>query len=219
MRFSRNHPAISPAEQEKLNRSHVLVLGCGGLGGAIIENLVRLGVGHITAVDGDSFDETNLNRQILSTGETLGMNKALAAKARARSINPDVDFRAVEGFFTEANGAALLEGIDLVMDALDSVPARLTLEKLCAGKGLSIVHGAVQGWIAQVAVVTPGSGLLTRLYEGKSGSDDLSCLAFTCAFCAALQCAEAAKLLCGRKVESGLLLVDLRSMDFETIDI
>lgn len=216
MRHSRNHPAISEAQQEKLKNSHVLVLGCGGLGGNIIENLVRLGAGHITAVDGDIFDESNLNRQILAIGETLGMNKALAAKKRARSIDPGIDFRAVEEFFTEANGHALLEGVDLVMDALDSIPARLLLEKLCAEKGVSIVHGAVQGWMAQVAVVRPGSGLLTRLYEGKGGGDK-SCLAFTPAFCAALQCAEAVKLLCGHEAESSLLLADLRGMDFETL--
>ena len=64
-RYSRNLPALSRQEQELLHKKRVLVAGCGGLGGYITENLLRLGIGHITAVDGDSFDVSNLNRQLL----------------------------------------------------------------------------------------------------------------------------------------------------------
>ena len=83
LRYSRNIPAISPEEQAALKDKKVLVLGCGGLGGYIIENLLRMGVGAITAVDGDSFDESNLNRQLLAAEKTLGINKAIAAAQRA----------------------------------------------------------------------------------------------------------------------------------------
>lgn len=219
--FLRNIPAISKAQQQLLQDKHVLVLGCGGLGGTIIENLVRLGVGRITAVDGDRFEESNLNRQLLSTHDSLGLNKAFAAKLRAESINPNIRFFAIGDFFCEENAASLLDGKDIVMDALDSISARLTLEKHCAEKRLPIVHGAVQGWTAQVAVIRPGSGLLSRLYDRKTEGGDKSCLAFTPAFCAALQCSEAVKLLCGVKPEpeNSLLIADLRHMDFEKVNI
>ncbi|MBR6653298.1 MAG: ThiF family adenylyltransferase, partial [Oscillospiraceae bacterium] len=90
LRYSRNIPAISPEEQDTLKGKKVLVLGCGGLGGYIIENLLRMGVGAITAVDGDSFDESNLNRQLLATEKTLGTNKAIAAAQRANAVNSQV---------------------------------------------------------------------------------------------------------------------------------
>ena len=75
-RYERNFPAITEAEQEKLKNSRVFVAGCGGLGGYILEFLVRIGIGHITACDGDVFAPSNLNRQLLSTVPLLGVSKA-----------------------------------------------------------------------------------------------------------------------------------------------
>lgn len=71
-RHSRNIPSLSIEEMEKLSGSRVLVAGCGGLGGNIIEQLARAGVGSLTVVDGDVFEESNLNRQLLSTSEKIG---------------------------------------------------------------------------------------------------------------------------------------------------
>ena len=77
-RYNRNRMTLSPAENQKLREQKVCVIGCGGLGGFIIEELGRLGVGTITAVDGDVFDPTNLNRQLLSTETLIGQGKAEA---------------------------------------------------------------------------------------------------------------------------------------------
>ena len=85
-RHSRNIPALSEADMEKLTGSKVLVVGCGGLGGNIIEYLARAGVGALKVVDGDVFEESNLNRQILSTSENIGKKKALAAAERVRAV-------------------------------------------------------------------------------------------------------------------------------------
>ena len=94
-RFKRNIGALTEEECLILNSKKVFVAGCGGLGGYIIEYLTRLGIGEIIACDGDSFDETNLNRQLLSTEANLGKNKALAAKERAKSINSSINFTSV----------------------------------------------------------------------------------------------------------------------------
>ena len=95
-RYERNIPAVSPEEQETLSGKRVLVAGCGGLGGYIIEYLVRMGVGELTVADGDVFEPSNLNRQLLSGSDTLGRGKAAAAAARARNVNPSVKVTAVE---------------------------------------------------------------------------------------------------------------------------
>ena len=214
-RFSRNLPALTAAEQQSLAEKHVLILGCGGLGGFLSEYLVRLGVGEITAADPDRFEESNLNRQLLATTAVLGGSKAQAAKQRAEEINPAVRFHAAEAAFCRENAAELLAGKDLVLDALDTAADRLLLEDACAEAGVIIVHGAVHGWTAQVAVVTPGNGLLHRLYRAESADVDKSCLVFTPAWCAAVQAAEAAKLLTGRAPALGnqLLVADLMTLD------
>ncbi len=79
-RYDRNIKTLSLEENEKLKDFKVCVIGCGGLGGYIIEMLGRIGVGYITAVDGDNFSESNLNRQIISSDLNLGKNKAIEAK-------------------------------------------------------------------------------------------------------------------------------------------
>ena len=214
-RYLRNLPAISAQEQRLLRDRRVLVVGCGGLGGYLIEYLARLGVGRLTTVDGDCFQPSNLNRQLLCTWDTLGRSKVRTAAERVRAVNPDVEFQAVEESFSAENGDGLVRDQDLVLDALDDVPARLLLEEVCARQGVPLVHGAVCGWTAQVAVVPPGSGLLRRLYAAPAGGEK-SVLPFTPAFCAAIQAAEAVKLLCGwaPSLEEKVLAADLSDLDW-----
>ena len=217
LRYSRNIPAISPEEQAALKDKKVLVLGCGGLGGYIIENLLRMGVGAITAVDGDSFDESNLNRQLLATEATLGRNKAIAAAQRAKEVNSQVQFTAIDSFFTAENAKEIVSGHDLVMDALDSIEARLLLEDVCAKLDVTIVHGAVNGWVMQAAVIPPGERLMHILYASPAENREQSTLPMTAQLCAALQCAEAVKLLCGHPsaIENRLLTGDLHQLEWE----
>ena len=162
-RFIRNIPTLTEAEQAVLAEKRVFLAGCGGLGGFLSEFLVRAGVGHVVAADCDSFEYSNRNRQLLSLESTLGQSKVLTAAARARDVNPAVDFRPVEARLDAENLPPLLTGCDLALDALDNVPVRLALEDACAEKGIPLVHGAVHGWAAQAAVVLPGSGLLHNL--------------------------------------------------------
>lgn len=221
LRFSRNMPSLSPEEQARLAGSHVFVAGCGGLGGHVLELLLRLGVGRITAADGDRFDLSNRNRQLLSLESNLGQSKVRAAALRAQDINPAVEFRALETVLDADNLTGLLRGCDLVMDALDSVESRLALADACDAAGLTLIHGAVYGWLAQVTVLPPGSGALRRLYEGGAPARDSTVLSPAPALCAAVQCAEAAKLLAGRDSDlSGrLFTADLEQMEFQLIEL
>ncbi len=104
-RYSRNQKSLSCADQLRLLQSHVAIIGLGGLGGTVTEILARLGVGGLTLVDGDVFDESNLNRQLLSSPTRLGEKKASAAATRVRNINPAVEIRAIGDFFTADNSA------------------------------------------------------------------------------------------------------------------
>lgn len=221
-RYDRNMPALSPEECATLREKSVCIIGCGGLGGYVIEILARIGIGALTVIDGDVFDVSNLNRQLLSDESLLGTKKAEAAAARVKKINADVTVTPVSEFFTKENGLQLLDGCNLVVDALDNAESRRVLAAICAQKGLDIVHGAISGWHGQVTVVTPGSGIFDRLYPPRTAdAPKKGNPPFTPAVCASLQAAEAVKLLCGRpsSLIGKLLLIDLRTMEFLKIDI
>ena len=118
-RYERNR-IFSRNQQEELASKKAAVIGCGGLGGYAAEMLARAGVGHITVCDGDVFDETNLNRQLLCTEAIIGMPKARAAAERINSINSEVKAEAFSCNLTEENAEEILKGCDVVIDALDS---------------------------------------------------------------------------------------------------
>ena len=217
-RYARNIPALSATECEILRQKRVLVVGCGGLGGHIIDQLARIGVGSIRAVDGDVFEETNLNRQLLSSVPLLGVNKAKAAADHIGRVNPEVTVEAVGEFLTEANAAALIAGCDIVMDALDNVQSRKILAAACSKAGIPYVYGGISGWVAQAAVSMPGDDLIGKLFPEEVELRDKSVLSFTPALCASMQTALCVKLLAGRAVETGTIFYfDILNQEFETI--
>ena len=217
-RHTRNIPAITEQEQTLLSGKTVAVIGCGGLGGHLIELLTRVGVGTIRAVDGDVFEESNLNRQLLSIVDVLGKSKAEAAAARAKAIDPGIRAEAFPVFLTERNARDLIRGCDAVLDALDSIDARRILAKACEAEGIPYVFGAISGWVAQAAVSLPGDGLIRQLYPEGTVLTDKSVLSFTPALCASMQASLCVKLLTGRPVKTGsIFYFDLLNQEFETI--
>lgn len=220
-RYERNRSTISPAEQERLRDARVLVLGCGGLGGYVIEFLSRIGVGHLRVVDGDVFSPSNLNRQVLCTEQNLGMNKARAAAQRVRAVNSSVTVEAVETFADENNLPALLEGQDLVVDALDTASMRVLTARLAGEKGIPMIHGAISGWSARVHTLFPGDTLMEFLCGTGEEMYAAGNLPFTAAMCASIEAAEAVKLLLrrGTGADKRLIEIDLHSLTFDQIDL
>jgi molybdopterin/thiamine biosynthesis adenylyltransferase len=218
-RYQRNRRSIPIAGQLTLLRSRVAVVGCGGLGGYLIEQLARLGVGRLVVVDPDRFEEHNLNRQLLSSLGDLGKPKVEVAVRRVASINPAVSVIPLELALSAANGAALLAGVDLVLDALDRIPVRLELAAVCNDLRLPLVHGAIGGWYGHVATQFPGERTIEQLYgsstEERGVEQELGNPSFTPGVIASLQVAEACKVLLGAglPLRGRLLHVDLWSME------
>lgn len=220
MRYGRNIPALSQAECAALRQKTVAVIGCGGLGGYLIEYLTRIGIGCIRCVDGDVFEESNLNRQLLSAPSLLGASKAKAAAERVRKINEAVQAEAYPVFLEETNARELIAGCDAVLDALDNIPARKMLAKACEAENIPYIYGAIAGWVAQAAVCMPGEDLIGKLYPEETRIKDKSVLSFTPALCAAMQASLCVKLLTGRPVESGKLhYADLLFEEYEQIPL
>ena len=217
-RYERNFPAISEAEFQLLRSKRVFVAGCGGLGGYLIELMARLGVGSIRAVDGDVFDVSNLNRQLLSQEPLIGQSKASCAALHCQSINSDVQFEGIHTYITQNNAQELIRDCDIVLDGLDNIQSRKILAKACQDAKIPYVYGAISGWVAQAAISMPGDGLIQTLYPEGTELGDKSVLSFTPALCASMQAALCTKLLIGRPVETGTIYYfDLLNQEFETI--
>lgn len=215
-RYERNIPVLAEAECALLRTKAVAVIGCGGLGGYLIEFLARLGIGSIRCVDGDIFQESNLNRQLLSTVSLLGANKAEVAAARVNAINPDVQVKAFPVFLDEDNAEDLIRGCDAVLDGLDNIPSRRILSQACRVEKVPYIYGAIAGWVAQVAVYMPEDNWIDKLYPEDAVIKDKSALSFTPALCAAMQASLCTKLLVGRPVQTGKLhYADLLYEEYE----
>ena len=219
-RYLRNLGPLTEEDCLRLRESRVFLAGCGGLGGYLLEHLLRVGVGRITVCDGDVFTPSNLNRQLLADESSLGRSKAEAARTRAALVAPEAEVQALPLYLTADNAPGLIAGHDLVLDALDSPAARRILAGACRQAGIPLVHGAIQGWYAQAAVMAPDSGMMERLYpEELPAQPDPGSLAPTAGLCAAVQAGEAIKLLCGRAsaLAGRLLCMDLLEQDYQLL--
>jgi len=223
-RYDRNMNTFSPEENLKFKEFRVCVIGCGGLGGYVIEMLGRLGIGVITAVDGDVFEDSNLNRQLLSSEKWIGREKALAAKARMEEVNSEVVVHPIVLMLKQENCLELIKGHDIVVDALDNTLSRKILAKGCSELEIPLIHGAIAGWYGQVSTILPGDNTMERLYHG--GEDhgvetELGNPAFTPALVASIQVAEVTKVLFGKGelLQNRLLTLDLLTHEYEIFDV
>ena len=137
--YSRTKMLIGEESLEKLKKAHVIVFGCGGVGGHAIEALARSFVGKITIVDNDSVSESNLNRQLLATTATVGMMKTKAAYDRIKSINPYCEVTMIDTFFLPENSSDFdFSQYDYIVDAIDTVSAKLALAKISQEKNIPL---------------------------------------------------------------------------------
>jgi Dinucleotide-utilizing enzymes involved in molybdopterin and thiamine biosynthesis family 1 len=125
--YSRLEALIGKEKLERLKNASVAVIGCGAVGSFCLEPLIRAGIGRITVVDHDSFEPSNLNRQLLATRDTVGRKKVEVAEERILSINPDCQVNAIDMFLTKENAATLIQGHDAVFDCIDSVESKCAL--------------------------------------------------------------------------------------------
>ena len=139
-RFSRTELLLGECGMARLSSARVIVFGAGGVGGAAIEALARAGIGEIHVVDPDALSVSNINRQILATDGTVGKNKAEAAVERIKSINPHCKAVAHKHFYLpDDKGGIVLADYDYVVDAIDTVSAKLSLIEEAAVTGVPII--------------------------------------------------------------------------------
>ena len=125
--FSRTELLIGKEGIEKLQKAKVAIFGIGGVGSFVVEGLARAGVGNFVLIDNDEISETNLNRQIISTRKTIGKLKVEVAKERILEINPDANIETYKEFFMPDTKGILNDTIDYIVDAVDTVTAKIEL--------------------------------------------------------------------------------------------
>ena len=226
-RYARNFETLDPKDQEKLGASTVCIIGAGGLGGGVCESLARIGVGHLTLVDGDIFEVSNLNRQLLSTEALVGVSKAKAAAQRVAAVNSEVSVRWEHCFAKPENLPDLLSGADLVVDCLDTIEARFHLQDAAQKLGIPLVSGAIAGVCGQVTVIYPEDKGFELIYgprdrKGNRGAETrMGNLSHCALLTASLQASECIKVLLnkGDILRNKLLILDLWSNAFEVMDL
>jgi len=220
----KNLHTISATEQRRLLDATVLLVGAGGLGGYALELLARFGVGRIVVADGDGFEDSNLNRQLLSTAENLGFNKARAGAERAQATCPLVTVEPLDFFLDTSNLAQALNGVDVAVDALGGIAPRLALHEAASRAGIPVVSAAVAGWTALVGSELPGQIGISRLWtnpDDKDAEHVLGSLAPAACLAAAVQAAETVHYLGtgSLRLAGRMLHADLASFHFEIYDL
>ena len=164
--FDRLELLIGKENIEKISKINVLIVGIGGVGGTALEALVRSGVKNITIIDKDVFSESNLNRQILSTRDSIGLYKVDVGINRCKSINPDVNITGLKINLDEKN-VNELEYFDYIIDACDDINAKLSLMQYASRNNIKLISSMGTG-----KRLNPSNVIITRL--DKTSNDPLA---------------------------------------------
>ena len=164
--FDRLELLIGKENIEKISKINVLIVGIGGVGGTALEALVRSGVKNITIIDKDVFSESNLNRQILSTRDSIGLYKVDVGINRCKSINPNVNITGLKINLDEKN-VNELEYFDYIIDACDDINAKLSLMQYASRNNIKLISSMGTG-----KRLNPSNVIITRL--DKTSNDPLA---------------------------------------------
>jgi molybdopterin/thiamine biosynthesis adenylyltransferase len=208
--------------QERLKKAKVVIAGAGGLGSIISIYLTTAGVGRIRLIDHDRVELSNLNRQILYVDKDIGKRKAEVAKERLESLNKEVLIEAIKETITEDNVFKLVDGYDLIVDAMDNFPVRFMLNKIAVQKKIPFFHGAIRGFEGRATTIIPGqTPCLSCLYPRVPEPGVSPVIGVAPAVIGSIQATEVIKYIVGTGVllTNRLLIYDGMSMEFMEIRV
>ena len=207
--------------QCKLKNSHVLIVGCGGLGAPVSLYLAAVGVGSMTLIDGDIVELSNLQRQITFSEQDIGKSKAQCTQQRLQALNSDIDVTAINEALSTDNAEALIKAADLVLDCTDNFATRYLINDLCKLNNTAWIYASVYQSSGQCALFTPDQSCFRCLFPNPP-QEALDCnsagvLGVLPGLLGTLQATEALKLLAGipSAISNTLLLVETGDMHFQ----
>lgn len=207
-------PQVGDTGQEKIQKANVLVVGCGGLGSALLPYLASAGIGTIGMVDGDTVSLSNLHRQVLYHQDDIGLLKVNCAARALKKINPQLTINIHPVFLSVDNAIEMITNYDIVVDATDRIPARYLINDACILTHKPFVHAALYRFQSQVSVFNYKNGPTYRCLYPEAPVTSQSCdtagiLGSTVAIVGGLQTNEVMKIILNAgNVLSGQLLVN-----------
>lgn len=239
-RISARHtslPGVGEEGQRRLAAARIFLVGAGGLGSPLALYLAAAGIGHLGIIDGDTIEESNLQRQIVHRWQDTGQNKAQSATAQVCSLNPSVNVQAYPYHLTAENITRLLKEYDLVIDGSDNFATRYLVADTCEMLGKPLIWGTLSQYTAQVSVFwsspsyltagpTRGWGLRDLYPEMPNPQSVPTCaaggvLGSLCGTVGSVMATEAIKLITGlpRPLLGTLWLFDARTASTRTLNI
>jgi adenylyltransferase/sulfurtransferase len=165
-------PEIGIKGQEKLKKSRVLVVGAGGLGCPVLQYLTVAGVGHISIVEFDKVDETNLQRQVLYGSDDVGKLKSIIAKSRLEHLNSLAEFGIINLRLDASNALGILNDYDIIVDATDNLEARYVINDACIILNKPMVHGSIFKFEGMISVFNYRGGATYRCFNPLNKKPD-----------------------------------------------
>jgi adenylyltransferase/sulfurtransferase len=194
---------IGEEGQKKLLNSKVVIVGCGALGTVAANNLARAGVGHITIIDRDFVELSNLQRQMLFEEEDVGEPKALAAAKRLNAINSEIEIEPIVADLNHTNVQEILKDANVVLDATDNIQTRMLVNDVCVQNGIPWIYTGAIGTSGMIMNLLPDGPCLRCLYPNipQAGSlptcDTLGVLNTATAIMGSMESTEALKIILG----------------------
>ena len=217
------YPSFGEEGQRKLKQSHVVVAGLGGLGTAASVYLACAGIGHITMVDCDFVELSNLNRQILHWEQDIGEKKPLSAAQKLTGLNPSIEVTPIFERITEDNVRDIIKGAHTVIDGMDNFETRFILNSACVGEGIPFIHAGINGLLGEITTIIPGKtpcfACIFPQSPGEGGAFPV--FGVTPALVAILQVTETIKLLAGfgDLLAGKMLYFNGETMEFTIVDL
>ena len=231
LRYSRHIllPQIEYEGQQALIQSHALIVGAGGLGSPVALYLAASGVGKLTICDFDEVDLTNLQRQIIHTTQSVGINKAVSAQQTIYEINPDIEVITIQKKSSESEMSELVTQADVVIDCSDNFATRYMLNHLCFLFKKPLVSGAAVKFEGQITVFdfrNDNTPCYHCLFPDVGADQEMRCaengvFAPLVGMIGTMQAAEALKCLMniGDNLQGRLLLLDALTAEWRTIKL
>ena len=212
---------------EKLRDAKVCVVGVGGIGNPIVTQLAAMGVGKLKIVDRDVVEISNLHRQHLYNEDDIGKVKVEVAAERLKKMNPHVEIEAIPLSITKYTAESIVKGMNIIIDALDSVDARYALNDACIKYNIPFIYAGALGMLGSVCTILPNKSACLRCIFPALADEDMP----TCStegvhpsvlyLVAGVQVSEAVKILTGQHptLVNKLLYIDLNELSFDKIQM
>ena len=213
---------IGQEGQEKLKRSRVAIAGAGGLGSPIAIYLTAAGIGMIRMIDHEQVALSNLNRQILHWEEDIGRKKIDSARTKLKNLNRAVEIETISETITEGNVSQLVDGCDVIVDAMDNLPTRYVLNRCAIEKKVPFFHGAVNGFEGRAMTILPGKTACLRcMYRGPVPQEKFPVIGVAPAVIGSIQATEVIKYLVGigKLLTNRLLIYDGLKVTFSEFTV